>query len=105
MAMPFSMGRNLLCIYSKRHLGHPPEQRAAKQKHNRCDLLTHHYLLPTTSCTLSYGSECRRLLPTSYVLLSAAWCGVACSVGEERRGEERKREEKRGGKRRGGEDG
>ena len=57
MAMPFSMGRNLLCIYSKRHLGHPPEQRAAKQKHNRCDLLTDHYLLPTTSCTLPTAQD------------------------------------------------
>ena len=60
IAMPFSMGRNLvranpnpnpsaspnpnpnhdhnanqLCIYSKRHLNNPPEQRGAKQKHNR----------------------------------------------------------------------
>ena len=26
IAMPFSMGRNLLCIYSKRHLNNPPEQ-------------------------------------------------------------------------------
>ena len=29
------MGRNLLCIYSKRHLNNPPEQRGEKQKHNR----------------------------------------------------------------------
>ena len=26
---------NQLCIYSKRHLNNPPEQRGAKQKHNR----------------------------------------------------------------------
>lgn len=35
IAMPFSMGRNLLCIFSKRHLDNPPEKRAEKQKHNR----------------------------------------------------------------------
>jgi len=35
IAMPFSMGRNLLCIFSKKHLNNPPEQRGEKQKHNR----------------------------------------------------------------------
>lgn len=35
MTVPFSMGRNLLCIYSKRHIDHPPEKKAAKQLHNR----------------------------------------------------------------------
>jgi len=35
LAVPFSMGRNLLCIYSKRYIEHPPERRAAKQQHNR----------------------------------------------------------------------
>jgi glycerol-3-phosphate O-acyltransferase len=34
LAVPFSMGCNLLCIYSKRHIDHPPDQRAAKQQHN-----------------------------------------------------------------------
>ena len=35
LAVPFSMGRNLLCIYSKRYIQHPPERRAAKQQHNQ----------------------------------------------------------------------
>lgn len=35
LATPFSLGRNLLCIFSKRHVEFPPEKRAAKQKHNR----------------------------------------------------------------------
>ena len=35
LAVPFSMGRNLLCIYSKRYIEHPPERRAAKQQHNK----------------------------------------------------------------------
>ena len=35
LAVPFSMGCNLLCIYSKRHIDHPPERKAAKQAHNR----------------------------------------------------------------------
>jgi len=35
LAQPFSMGRNLLCIYSKKHLDTPPELKSAKTKHNR----------------------------------------------------------------------
>jgi glycerol-3-phosphate O-acyltransferase len=35
LAVPFSMGRNLLCIYSKRYIEHPPERRGSKQQHNR----------------------------------------------------------------------
>jgi len=35
LAVPFSMGRNLLCIYSKRYIDSPPEQRTTKQLHNQ----------------------------------------------------------------------
>ncbi len=35
LPVPFSMGRNLLCIYSKRYIDHPPEDRARKIHHNR----------------------------------------------------------------------
>jgi len=35
LAQPFSMGRNLLCIYSKKHLDNPPELKSSKTKHNR----------------------------------------------------------------------
>lgn len=35
MAIPFSMGCNLLCIYSKKHIENPPENKLAKQLHNR----------------------------------------------------------------------
>ena len=35
LAKPFSMGRNLLCIYSKRHIDNPPDQRVRKQLHNK----------------------------------------------------------------------
>jgi len=35
LAMPFSMGRNLLCIFSKKHVDNPPEQKSAKQRHNK----------------------------------------------------------------------
>jgi glycerol-3-phosphate O-acyltransferase len=34
MAVPFSMGRNLFCIYSKKYMENPPEQKPAKQMHN-----------------------------------------------------------------------
>lgn len=35
LAIPFSMGRNLLCIYSKRYIDHPPELKSNKQLHNK----------------------------------------------------------------------
>lgn len=35
LAIPFSMGRNLLCIYSKKHVDNPPEQKADKLLHNQ----------------------------------------------------------------------
>ncbi|KAJ1433148.1 hypothetical protein B484DRAFT_326941 [Ochromonadaceae sp. CCMP2298] len=34
VAIPFSMGRNLLCIHSKKHIKNPPEQFAQKQSQN-----------------------------------------------------------------------
>lgn len=35
LAIPFSMGRNLLCIYSKRYIDYPPEDKMKKQLHNK----------------------------------------------------------------------
>ena len=35
LAVPFSMGRNLLCIFSKRYIDVPPEQKMKKQLHNK----------------------------------------------------------------------
>lgn len=35
LAAPVSMGVNLLCIYSKRYIDHPPEQKLEKQLHNK----------------------------------------------------------------------
>jgi glycerol-3-phosphate O-acyltransferase len=35
LAAPFSMGRNLLCIYSKRYIDYPPEDKGKKQHHNK----------------------------------------------------------------------
>lgn len=34
IAVPFSLGCNLLSIYSKRYIDHPPEQKSVKQHHN-----------------------------------------------------------------------
>lgn len=34
LAIPFSLGRSLLCIYSKKYIDHPPEQRPEKVQHN-----------------------------------------------------------------------
>lgn len=35
VAIPISMGCNLLCIYSKRYIDHPPELKIEKQLHNK----------------------------------------------------------------------
>ncbi len=35
LAAPFSMGRNLICIYSKKHIETPPERKTEKQMHNK----------------------------------------------------------------------
>lgn len=35
LAVPLSLGRNLICIHSKRHVDHPPEKRAEKLAHNQ----------------------------------------------------------------------
>lgn len=35
LAIPLSLGRNLLCIYSKKHMSHPPEEKAEKILHNQ----------------------------------------------------------------------
>jgi glycerol-3-phosphate O-acyltransferase len=35
LAVPFSMGCDLLCIYSKRYIDHPPELKTQKQLHNK----------------------------------------------------------------------
>lgn len=35
LAIPFSLGCDLLCIYSKRYIDHPPELKAKKQLHNK----------------------------------------------------------------------
>ena len=34
VAVPFSKARNLLCIFSKRHIENPPEEKATKMRHN-----------------------------------------------------------------------
>lgn len=35
LAIPFSMGRNLLCIHSKKYIDSPPEKKYEKQMHNK----------------------------------------------------------------------
>lgn len=35
LAVPVSMGRNLLCIYSKKHINNPPSQTEQKRHHNK----------------------------------------------------------------------
>lgn len=39
MAIPFSMGRHLLCIYSKKYIDNPKEHQLTKQLHNKKTML------------------------------------------------------------------
>jgi glycerol-3-phosphate O-acyltransferase len=52
LAVPFSLGRNLLCIYSKRHIDHPPELKSAKTHHNRRTMETMADLLAKGGCCI-----------------------------------------------------
>lgn len=56
-AIPFSMGRNLLCIYSKRHINNPPEKRHEKQLHNQRTMKVMRDLL-------SEGGKCIYVAPS-----------------------------------------
>jgi glycerol-3-phosphate O-acyltransferase len=57
LAIPFSMGRNLLCIYSKRYIDHPPEQKLKKQLHNK-------RTMELMSELLSAGGQCIYVAPS-----------------------------------------
>ncbi|MBM3191557.1 MAG: glycerol-3-phosphate acyltransferase, partial [Chlamydiae bacterium] len=45
LAVPFSLGCNLLCIYSKRYIDYPPEKKTLKQHHNQRTMKLMHALL------------------------------------------------------------
>lgn len=57
LAIPFSMGRNLLCIYSKRYIDHPPELKRQKQMHNQ-------HAMQLLSELLSQGGKCIYVAPS-----------------------------------------
>jgi glycerol-3-phosphate O-acyltransferase len=57
LAIPFSMGRNLLCIYSKRYIDHPPEHKLKKQLHNK-------RTMQLMSELLSEGGKCIYVAPS-----------------------------------------
>ena len=52
MAVPMSLGRNLLCIYSKKHISYPPEKKAEKVAHNQRTLKTMQDLLNKGGCCI-----------------------------------------------------
>ena len=57
LAVPFSMGRNLLCIYSKRYIDHPPEDKLKKQMHNK-------KTMELMSSLLKEGGKCIYVAPS-----------------------------------------
>jgi glycerol-3-phosphate O-acyltransferase len=57
LAIPFSMGCNLLCIYSKRHIDHDPELKMQKQLHNQ-------RTMKLMSSLLKEGGKCIYVAPS-----------------------------------------
>lgn len=57
MAIPMSLGRNLLCIYSKKHMANPPEEKAQKVLHNQ-------RTMKKMSELLSEGGRCIYVAPS-----------------------------------------
>ncbi len=57
LAVPFSMGCNLLCIYSKRYIDHPPEDKLKKQMHNK-------RTMELMSALLKEGGKCIYVAPS-----------------------------------------
>jgi len=57
LAAPFSMGRNLLCIFSKRYIDYPPEEKLKKQLHNK-------KTMELMSALLSEGGKCIYVAPS-----------------------------------------
>jgi glycerol-3-phosphate O-acyltransferase len=57
LAVPFSMGRNLLCIYSKKYIQDPPEKTAAKLLHNQ-------KTMKKMSQLLAEGGKCIYVAPS-----------------------------------------
>ncbi len=57
LPVPFSMGRNLLCIFSKRYIDNPPEEKARKTMHNR-------KTMERMSELLSEGGKCIYVAPS-----------------------------------------
>lgn len=57
LAVPLSLGRNLICIYSKRHVDNPPEKKAEKLTHNQKALKGLEELL-------SEGGKCIYIAPS-----------------------------------------
>jgi len=57
LCIPFSMGRNLLCIFSKKHINNPPEKMAEKQQHNQKTMMRMKELL-------SDGGRCIYVAPS-----------------------------------------
>jgi glycerol-3-phosphate O-acyltransferase len=57
LAIPFSMGCDLICIYSKRYIDHPPELKLQKQLHNKKSM-------SLMSELLSEGGKCIYVAPS-----------------------------------------
>jgi glycerol-3-phosphate O-acyltransferase len=57
LAVPFSKGRNLLCIYSKRYIDHPPEEKNDKLLHNQ-------RTMERMRSLLSGGGQCIYVAPS-----------------------------------------
>jgi len=71
-AAPFSMGRNLICIYSKKYIDQPPELRSDKQQHNQRSLNILGELLNDGGCCIYVAPSGGRDRPDTHGKISPA---------------------------------
>ncbi len=76
VCIPFSMGRNLICIHSKKHIKNPPEDMPRKQAQNLESMKVHHLHLRNTLCE---QCDCR---PWVRYLRKGATCSGWRPVGD-----------------------
>jgi len=72
LAVPLSMGLNLVCIYSKKYVATPPENRAEKLAHNQKAMKRLKQLLDEGRCCLYVAPSGGRDRPNAHGILEVA---------------------------------
>lgn len=89
LSKPFSMGRNLFCVHSKKHLDDVPELKASKMETNRKTLVAMQRALNKVGKASTWGLSCHghrsphcwdqlAAHSVSYILLPTYWTTEVC---------------------------